>query len=132
VSETRPGILLVDHGSRREESNQQLEDMAQRVAALVPGSVVRAAHMEIAEPTIEQGIDALAEAGCRAVTVLLYFLSDGRHVTRDVPALIEAATDRHDGMTWRIGEALGPHDDLARLLLKRAGLSDATGADPGS
>lgn len=127
MNESRLGVLLVDHGSRRAESNDQLEDMAGRVAGLVPGSVVRAAHMEIAEPTIEQAVDALAAEGCREIVVLLYFLSDGRHVTRDVPELVEAAVKRHEGLTWRIGQALGPHDDLAELLLKRAGLGSETG-----
>ena len=55
--------------------------------------------------------------------VLPYFLSDGKHITVDVPKLVEAACARCPGMTWQVGSALGPDDALARLLLQRCGLS---------
>ncbi len=115
------GFLLVDHGSRRAESNAQLDDMARRVQALVPDALVAAAHMEIAEPTIATMVDFLVAGGATEINVLLYFLSDGRHSTTDVPTLVNAALIQHPGVTARIGQALGPHDALARLLLERAG-----------
>jgi hypothetical protein len=63
------GILLIDHGSKREESNQHLHFIAQTYEAsiiqrdattassgggqiITTATVVRAAHMEIAEPNI--------------------------------------------------------------------------------
>lgn len=115
------GFLLVDHGSRRAESNAQLDDMARRVQALVPDAPVAAAHMEIAEPGIAMMVDSLVARGATEISVLLYFLSDGRHSTTDVPALVNAALIKHPSVTARIGHALGPHDALARLLLERAG-----------
>jgi len=114
------GYLVVDHGSRRAESNRQLEDMARRVRHLRPEDAVEHAHMEITEPNIATGIDRLVAAGAEEVVVLLYFLSDGRHVSDDVPALVATAADRHSGLRWHIGRALGPHDTLAALMLERA------------
>lgn len=114
------GLLLVDHGSRRAASNAQLDDMARRVQALRPDTVVAAAHMEIAEPGIAVQIDALVAQGATDIVVLLYFLSDGRHSSTDVPALLAEALIAHPGVTARIGQALGPHDGLAQLLLERA------------
>ena len=115
------GLLLVDHGSRRAESNAQLDDMARRVQALRPAAMVRAVHMEIAEPTIAQGIDALVAAGATEIRVLMYFLSDGRHSREDVPTLVRAAMVAHPDVSVTCGQALGPHDALAALLLERAG-----------
>ena len=116
------GVLVVDHGSRRAASNEQLEVLSGRVAALLPETTVRAAHMELAEPTIAQGVDSLVAEGCGELVILLCFFADGRHVSEDIPALVAEATARHPDLKWRIGEPLGPHDDLARLLLKRGGL----------
>ena len=42
--------------------------------------VVEVAHMELAEPTIEQAVGRCAAAGARRVVVAPYFLSRGRHV----------------------------------------------------
>lgn len=119
-SDLKTGLLLVDHGSRRAESNAQLDDMARRVQALRPAALVAAAHMEISEPTIAHGIATLVASGATEIVVLLYFLSDGRHSRDDVPALVQAAIAPFPGITARVGQALGPHDALAALLLERA------------
>lgn len=116
------GLLIVDHGSRREQSNQQLADMAARVATQAPEALVAHAHMEIAEPGIAAGFADLVARGATEVRVLLYFLSDGRHVREDVPGLVAAAANHHPGVTWSVGAALGPDDLLATLMLRRAGL----------
>ncbi|MDA3960606.1 MAG: hypothetical protein PF961_07430 [Planctomycetota bacterium] len=113
------GIILVDHGSRRAESNAQLNDMAARVARLRPEAEVRAAHMEIAEPSIDKVFRELVVAGCDEVQVLLYFLSDGRHVREDTPELVRAAAAQFPGIRVKIGAALGPDDMLAELMLRR-------------
>jgi sirohydrochlorin cobaltochelatase len=98
--------------------------MALRVARLQPHAVVAAAHMEIAQPSIAEGIAALVARGAADIVVLLYFLSDGRHSRDDVPRLVAAAVAGHPGVVARVGQALGPHDVLASLLLERA---DVTG-----
>ena len=46
------GLVVVDHGSRRAESNAMLEEMAAMVAEVVPYPIVEPAHMELAEPSI--------------------------------------------------------------------------------
>ena len=114
--------LGVDHGSRRQRSNEQLVEMAERVAAFAPDAIVGHAHMEIAEPDIATGFAELVARGASEIRVLLYFLSDGRHVREDVPALVAAAAEDHPDVTWSIGDALGPGDELALLMLRRAGL----------
>ena len=116
------GLLLIDHGSRRAESNAQLEDMARRVAVVRPSALVGVAHMEIAQPDIASGVAELVSRGATDIIALLYFLSDGRHVSTDVPQLLAQACAAFPGITWRCSTALGPHDALARLLLERAGI----------
>jgi sirohydrochlorin ferrochelatase len=46
-------ILLIDHGSRRDEANEMMNCMANLVQAMAgPSVVVREAHKERAEPSI--------------------------------------------------------------------------------
>lgn len=113
------GLLLIDHGSRRAESNQQLDNMATRVRRLRPEAVVAAAHMEIAPPDLATAFTELVAKGATRIVILPYFLSDGRHLTQDIPHLAAAAAASHPGITYTIGTALGPHDALAALLLER-------------
>lgn len=127
------GILIVDHGSRRREANAQLDDMASRVARLLPpGTPLACAHLEVCPPTIAEGLAALVSRGCDEVRVLPYFLADGRHVAVDIPAQVAAGLAGHPAVRWRVGGALGPDDALAELMLGRAGLPSLTpDASPG-
>lgn len=90
------GILLMDHGSRSAASNQRLHDLARLYEQSVGSSrvIVRAAHMEIASPSIEEGLEALLSQGVDEIVCHPYFLSPGRHVGEDIPRLVAAAVDK--------------------------------------
>jgi sirohydrochlorin ferrochelatase len=114
-----PAILLVDHGSRREEANAQLEAIARRIRERDPERIVEVAHMEIAEPTIAQGVAACAAAGATEIIVHPYLLAPGRHSQEDVPTLAAEAAAAHPGVTVRVSEPLGVHDKIVDVVLQR-------------
>ena len=45
--------------------------------------------LELAEPSIPDGIQRCIDAGATEVVVVPYFLSAGRHVSEDIPAEVE-------------------------------------------
>lgn len=112
-------ILLVDHGSRRPAANELLEEVARRVRARDPDSLVLTAHLEIEQPDIPAGIRACAEAGASKVVVHPYFLGPGRHTTQDIPRIVEAARAEHPSLDIRISEPLGAHEKLVDVILER-------------
>ena len=116
-------ILLIDHGSRRAEANALLEDVADQVRRRAPESIVEVAHMDIAEPDIDEGIDACVRKGATRIIVHPFFLGPGRHTSEDIPAQIERAGQRHPNVQIRISEPLGNHAALIDVILDR--VSDA-------
>ena len=115
----KPAILIVDHGSRRPEANTLVTQLAERVRRRVPDRVVEVAHMELAEPTVAQGLAACAEAGASQVVVHPYFLGPGRHTTQSIPQLVEEAARTLPGLRIRISEPLGLHESLVDVVLAR-------------
>ena len=95
ATRTKVGVLLIDHGSRRASSNDRLLELAAAYERRSPDHyVVRAAHMEIATPSIEDGIRDLIETeGVGRIVCHPYFLSPGRHVQEDIPELVGAAIE---------------------------------------
>jgi hypothetical protein len=49
-------VVIVDHGSRKVEANQALQEFANLFQNHSGVAIVEIAHMELAEPTIEQAI----------------------------------------------------------------------------
>jgi sirohydrochlorin ferrochelatase len=121
--QSQPAVRLIDHGSRRAEANALLEAVAEEVRQRLPDRIVQIAHMEIAEPSIEQGVAACVEAGATAIVAHPYFLGPGNHTRDDIPKLVAAAAARHADLEITISDPLGLHSKLIDVVLER--ISDA-------
>jgi sirohydrochlorin ferrochelatase len=125
------GLLLVDHGSRRPESNQQLHEVAARVQrALGHMVLVRGAHMEIASPNIAEQVASLVAEGVTELTVVPYFLAPGRHAITDIPRLTQEAAAAFPDLSVRLAECLGVDDLLVQLVIRRAAQAGMTPSHP--
>ena len=85
-------VILVDHGSRRDASNQLLLKVVEAYRAHSQWHIVEPAHMELAEPSITTAFEKCVQRGAELVIVFPYFLSPGRHWNSDIPALAAAAS----------------------------------------
>jgi len=123
------GIIIVDHGSKVAAANERLERLCEGYAKTRAPKhwVVRPAHMELASPSISEAFDALVEAGCATIVCHPFFLSQGRHVREDVPALLDEAASRHNvpySLTPPLGEAPALLDLVHDVV--SAGVKEAT------
>jgi len=118
-------ILLVDHGSRRPEANETLGDVANLLRQISEIEIVRFAHMELASPSIEEGVEACVKAGADEIIVHPYFLVPGRHSTGDIPRMVEDAARRFPGIRVVITEPLGIHPKICEVIMER--IRDAEG-----
>ena len=81
--------------------------------------IVEGAHMEIAEPTIADAVSKCASAGASTIIVAPYFLSRGRHIQEDIPALVAAAQQQHPGVKCVVAEPIGLDPLMAELIEMR-------------
>ncbi len=112
-------VILVDHGSRREESNALLLDVVRSFAASSGYAVVEPAHMELAEPSISTAFDRCVERGATTVVVFPYFLLPGRHWSEDIPRLAAAAARNHPGVRYLVTAPFGLHPLMAEVMQQR-------------
>jgi sirohydrochlorin ferrochelatase len=126
------GIVIVDHGSRRDEANRRHEIFVQEWRGRRGHDIVEPAHMELAEPSIGTAFDACVAAGAAVVVIAPYFLWPGSHWDRDIPALAAEASERHPGVRYLVAAPLGPHPLLADIVEERIDhcLSHARGRAP--
>jgi sirohydrochlorin ferrochelatase len=116
---SRPVLLAVAHGSRDAKAQETVRSIAGRVAGLAPGTEVRTAFVQNAEPSLA---GALTAAEQRDVVVVPLLLSAGYHLSQD----IGEAADR-SGVP--VAAPLGPDPGLVPALADRL---RAAGVPPGT
>jgi len=114
-----PGIIVVDHGSRRDESNAMLVDVVRSFAEATGMPIVEPAHMELAEPSIATAFDRCVERGATTVVVFPYFLLPGRHWSDDIPRLAAAAAKKHLGVRYLVTAPFAMHPLMAQVIQQR-------------
>lgn len=120
----KTAVLLIDHGSRVAQANVQLQGIAERLRLRLAkeerAPVVEIAHMELSTPTISEGYAACVQAGATHVVAIPCFLSRGRHVTEDIPALLREAAKSYPRVSHEIAPPLAEHAGFIELLASAA------------
>ncbi|KAJ4781795.1 Sirohydrochlorin ferrochelatase [Rhynchospora pubera] len=119
IGEDKVAVLIVDHGSRREESNLMLNDFVKMFEARTSYQIVEPAHMELAEPTIKDAFRNCVQRGATRVIVSPFFLFPGRHWHKDIPSLVAEACKEHTGVSYVITAPLGLHELLVDVMSDR-------------
>lgn len=113
------GVILVDHGSRRGESNAMFEAFVEQFAGHTHYRIVEAAHMELAEPSIATAFERCVERGARRVIVCPYFLLPGKHWDEDIPRLTRDVAVKFDGVAFMVTAPIGLHPMMRDVVQSR-------------
>lgn len=114
-------LLVVAHGSRREASNEEVRELVQQLCTVdISHERIECAFLELAKPSIPEGLRQLIRAGASEIVVLPYFLSAGRHVVTDIPHEVNQVRDEYPAVSIHIAPYLGAAAGITRLLLNQA------------
>ncbi len=121
-------LLIVAHGSRREASNNEIRALTEALQRKAANRFddVGCAFLELAEPSIPDGISQCIEHGATHVTVFPYFLSAGRHVASDIPAEVNQMVREYPDVAITIAPYLGAAGAMSELILQQAGQTSHT------
>jgi uroporphyrin-III C-methyltransferase len=118
-NEIQRGVLVVGHGSRRAEANEDVREATVRIGERGNFRLVEPAFLEIEHPNIAEGFTRLVQRGARDITVHPYFLSPGRHTRGDIPVEVSEAASRHPGIKYLISEPLSAHPLVIEASVER-------------
>lgn len=113
-------LVLVAHGSRVAASNEEVRRLAGALSSMVAGRYqrVEAAFLELAQPSIEEAVDMAVAAGAKSVLVLPYFLAAGKHVSHDIPVVVQKCRAAYPAIDIRLADYLGSQPALVELLAR--------------
>ncbi len=119
-TENKPaGIILFAHGSRVEEANLSVRNLAQEVERAGPYRFVRAAFLELAQPDLSTAIREAVDSGIRRLIVIPYFLTMGIHLRRDLPNLMKPEKQKYRDVEIEVAQPLEGHPLMASIILGR-------------
>jgi len=115
-------LLLIAHGSRRKQSNDEVFVLADKLKQKCSQqySIIHAGFLELSETLIPDGIRKCVDDGASEIIVLPYFLNSGRHVVEDIPGIVEQTRAQYPDVAIRIAQHLGASDLMMDLLIASA------------
>ena len=113
---TAPALIALAHGSRDPRSKATIEELIAQVRHLRPDLIIETAYLDHAKPGFDTVVDRLRRRGVDEIVVVPLLLSEAYHARVDVPAAIEAASARHDGLLIRASQVLGLEQVLLQVL----------------
>jgi len=119
LTDGEPAIILFAHGSAIEEANQGVRDLAGRIQAEGAYAHVRASFLGPGQPELGAAIAEAVGAGFHRIVVIPYFLTEGAHLRRDLPRLVEAEKQKYPVLEIQVGRSLENHPEMASLVLSR-------------
>ena len=111
-------VLIVAHGSRRQQANDHLFQIVEETRKKMPGLIVEPAFLELAEPTIAVAVEKLAKQEVKHIKVLPFFLSKGIHWFEDIPEDIDKKIEEDNlKMTYSLLEPIGCDPLINQLIV---------------
>jgi sirohydrochlorin cobaltochelatase len=108
-------LLLVGHGSRNQDGNQEIQRFAAQWRERHPAWRIEVCFIEHAEILIGEGLDRAAQEA-RRVLLIPFILNAAGHVKMELPAALEAARLRHPEVEFVVTRHLGMGREILAVL----------------
>ena len=119
-------LLLVAHGSRRKQSNDEVVLLAERLRKNCSEQygIVHAGFLELSDVLIPDGIKKCVDDGATSIIILPYFLNSGRHVVKDIPDIVNDTRTEYPDVDIKLAQHVGASDMMMNLLISSANTAD--------
>lgn len=113
------GVLILAHGSKRQETERTLNSLIEKVKQKVDENLIYPAYLQFSEQNLEKGIEYLVDNGVKNIKIVPLFLFNGVHVTQDIPNELDEIMGRYPGVTVKMSRHLGDDDRIADIIADR-------------
>jgi len=113
------GILILAHGSKRQETEEILNSLIEKVKAKTGEKHVYPAFLQFSEQNLERSIDLLVGKGVSCIRIIPMFLFNGVHVTEDIPNELKEINKKYPEIKIMMSKHIGDDDKLADIIVER-------------
>lgn len=113
------GVILLGHGSRREEANEEIRQIGRMVAGKNTGVFYEIAFLSIASPDLAEAVARLNQQGVDKIIVTPVFLLTGNHIAIDIPQVISELKGSYPNIEFVMAGHIGPDPGIAEIVKQR-------------
>lgn len=113
------GIILLGHGSRREEANEEIRTIAAMVASKKQADFYETAFLSLTQPDLTEAAARLVQKGVKRILITPVFLVTGNHIARDIPEEIVKLKAGYPKIEFVMSGHVGTHPGVAEIVKER-------------
>lgn len=110
-------LILFGHGARDARWREPFDRLASLWKAQHPDTLVELAFLELMEPSLEQAITSLVNAGAQAIIVVPVFFGQGGHLRNDFPLLLAACKEKFPDIMISATPAVGEDKAVLQAIV---------------
>ena len=112
------GLILIAHGSKKDLSNNEFKDLVNEIKSKDKDfEEIDAAFLEFATPNIDMVVKEQIEKNITKIYFYPYFLNSGKHVSVDLPNIINSLQDVYTNIDFMLLEHFGKSDKISDIII---------------
>lgn len=112
-------VLYVCHGSRVKKAAQEAINFIEKTMKLVDTEIQEYCFLELASPSIMEGVDQCVNQGATKIAVVPVLLLTAGHAKKDIPEELEHAQHKYQDVQFSYGKAIGVQEKMNDVLVER-------------
>ncbi|MGI6226493.1 MAG: sirohydrochlorin chelatase [Peptococcales bacterium] len=117
---TIEGIIILGHGSRREDANDEIREITIKLQKKNPDAVYQVAFWEFGKPSLVDAVEGLlAENRIEKIIIMPMFLTIGNHMHCGIPGEILRLKKIYPHVQFAFAGHLGPDQRIVEIAEDR-------------
>lgn len=116
VKNSKTGIIILGHGSKLKKANDSLNKTIEIIKQKTKCDIIVPAYLQFSESDLTKNIKNLTDKGCRKIIIIPFFLFNGNHVSRDIPAIIKKEKAKYPEINFKYTRNLSGDTRIADIV----------------
>lgn len=115
----KTAVIILCHGSKLKKANSLVLDVIKAIKKRLGLNLVRPAYLQFSQPDLSASIKYFINRKCGTIVVVPFFLFNGNHVTRDIPAALKNETAKYPKIKILYARNIGGDARISQIVIDR-------------
>jgi len=110
-------LIIVAHGSKKKSSNDEVIEIVKNIKkSNTDYSNIEESFLEFETPSLEESVHKCIESKSNQIFIYPYFLNSGKHVTLDIPTIVDEFKTKFQKTSFTILPHFGKSKSVTEII----------------